>query len=151
MFLVSIFSIFTSHLTIPLLNYYNHLESGSFAFEPDLFHLFYTMLADHLFLKYHLGNFILKTWSSGMPGWLRGWVSAFGSGCDPGVPRWSPTSGFLHGACFSLCLCLCLSPSMSLMYKEIKSLKKKKQKNPWRSVALSPAYDIESRTPRKQL
>ena len=26
----------------------------------------------------------------------------------------SPTSGFLHGACFSLCLCLCLSLSLSL-------------------------------------
>ena len=28
-------------------------------------------------------------------------------GCDPGDPGSSPTSGSLHGACFSLCLCLC--------------------------------------------
>ena len=39
------------------------------------------------------------------------------SGCDPGVPGLSPTSGSLHGACFSLCLCLCLSLSVSLMNK----------------------------------
>ena len=44
-------------------------------------------------------------------------VSAFGSGCDPGVLGSSPTSGFLYGACFSLCLCLCLSLSVSLMNK----------------------------------
>ena len=31
--------------------------------------------------------------------------------CDPGVPGSSPTSGSLHGACFSVCLCLCLSLS----------------------------------------
>ena len=36
----------------------------------------------------------------------------------------SPTSGSLHGACFSLCLCLCFSLSVSLMNKEIKILKK---------------------------
>ena len=39
---------------------------------------------------------------------------AFGPGRDPGVPVSSPTSGFLHGACFSLCLCLYLSLSLSL-------------------------------------
>ena len=27
-----------------------------------------------------------------MPGWLRGWASALGSGRDPGVPGWSPAS-----------------------------------------------------------
>ena len=27
----------------------------------------------------------LKTEQRGMPGWFSGWVSAFGSGCDPGV------------------------------------------------------------------
>ena len=35
-------------------------------------------------------------------------------GCDPGVPGSSPTSGSLHGACFSLCLCLCLFLSVSM-------------------------------------
>ena len=35
-----------------------------------------------------------------------------------GVPGSSPTSGSLHGACFSLCLCLCLlSLPMSIMNK----------------------------------
>ena len=34
-------------------------------------------------------------------------------GCDPGDPGWSPTPGFLYGACFSLCLCLCLSLTLS--------------------------------------
>ena len=49
----------------------------------------------------------------GMPGWLSGCASAFGSGCDPGVSGSSPASGSLHGACFSLCLCLCLSLCVS--------------------------------------
>ena len=31
-------------------------------------------------------------------------------------PGWSPTSGSLHGACFSLCLCLCLSLSLCLSW-----------------------------------
>ena len=44
------------------------------------------------------------------------WFSTtFSSGCDPGDPGSSPTSGSLHGAYFSLCLCLCFSPSVSLM------------------------------------
>ena len=42
----------------------------------------------------------------GMPGWLSGWVSAFGSGRDPEILGSCPTSGFLLGACFSLSLCL---------------------------------------------
>ena len=45
------------------------------------------------------------------------WASAFGSGCDPMVLGSSPTSGFLRGACFSLCLCLSASFSVSLMNK----------------------------------
>ena len=49
----------------------------------------------------------------GIPGWLNGLVTAFGPGHDPGVPEWHPTSGFLYGACFSLCLCLCLSLPLS--------------------------------------
>ena len=54
-------------------------------------------------------NKILKKKKRGMPGWLSGWASAFGSGHDPRVPRLSPTPGSLCGTCFSLCLCLCLS------------------------------------------
>ena len=50
----------------------------------------------------------------GIPGWLSSLVPAFGSGCDPGDPGSSPTSGSLPEACFSLCLCLCLSLSLSL-------------------------------------
>ena len=42
---------------------------------------------------------------------------------DPGSP-WSPASGFLQRASFSLCLCLCLSLSVSHEY--IKSLKENK-------------------------
>ena len=45
------------------------------------------------------------------PGWLSGWASAFSSGNDPRALGLSPTSGFPHGACFSLSLCLCLSLS----------------------------------------
>ena len=58
--------------------------------------------------------FLLKLNFVGMPGWLSGWVSDFGSGYDPGVLGSSPTSGSRHGACFSLFLCLCLSLSPSL-------------------------------------
>ena len=43
--------------------------------------------------------------------------ATFGLGCDPGDPGSSPTSGSLHGACFSLFLCLCLSLSLSVMNK----------------------------------
>ena len=33
-------------------------------------------------------------------------TTGFTSGHDPGVLGLSPTSGSLHGACFSLCLCV---------------------------------------------
>ena len=49
---------------------------------------------------------------SGMPGWLSGWASAFGSGHDPRGLGSSPTWGTPQGACFSLCLCLYLSVSL---------------------------------------
>ena len=49
--------------------------------------------------------------------------AAYSSGRDPGDLGSSPTSGSLHGACFSLWLCLCLSLSVSLINKQIKSLK----------------------------
>ena len=43
------------------------------------------------------------------------WFStAFSPGPYPGDLGSSPTSGSLHGACFSFCLCLCLSLSLSL-------------------------------------
>ena len=38
--------------------------------------------------------------------------AAFSSGRDPRVRGSSPTSGSMHGACFSLCPCLCLSLSV---------------------------------------
>ena len=52
-------------------------------------------------------------------------MSVFGSGHDPGDPGSSPASGFLHGACFSLCLCLCPSVCVSHEFK-----KKKKTTGP---------------------
>ena len=57
-----------------------------------------------------------KNLTSGTPGCLSGWASAFGSGRDP-VRGSSPTSGSLRGACFSLCLCLCLSLCLSWINK----------------------------------
>ena len=57
-----------------------------------------------------LHNIVLRF---GTSGWLSGWASAFGSGHDPGIWGWSPTSGSLRGACFSLCLYLCLSVCVS--------------------------------------
>ena len=56
---------------------------------------------------------LVKTYSSGAPGWLSGGASAFGSGHDPGVPGSSPTSGSLAGSLLlplpvSLPLSVCL-------------------------------------------
>ena len=59
-----------------------------------------------------------------MPGWLSGWTSAFGSGLDPMVLGSSPTSGSLHGACFSFCLHLYLSLHVS--HEQINKILKKK-------------------------
>ena len=52
-------------------------------------------------------------WGIGMPGWLSGWASAFGSGCDPGVLGIESHIGSPQGTCFSLCLCLYLSLCVS--------------------------------------
>ena len=60
---------------------------------------------------FHVGFWIENT-PPGTPGWLSNWVSAFGSGHDPGVLGLSPASGCLWGVHFSLCLCLCLSVSL---------------------------------------
>ena len=75
----------------------------------------------------------------GMPGWFRGWASAFGPGCDPGVLGSSPTSGSLHGACFSLCLgpgllSLCLSWISKQNLKKKKILRTLKSSNWWSSA-----------------
>ena len=51
-------------------------------------------------------NFKIEKEREGIPGWLSGLVPDFSSGRGPGVLGWSPTSGSLHGACFSLCLSL---------------------------------------------
>ena len=65
----------------------------------------------------------------GIPGWLSSLAPAFGPGLDPGVRGSSPTSGSLHGACFSLCLCLCLS--LYVYHEKInKNIKKKKKRKP---------------------
>ena len=58
--------------------------------------------------------FYLEYTIVGMPGWLSGWVSAYGSGHDPRVLGFSPTSGFparslLLSLPMSLPLSLCLS------------------------------------------
>ena len=65
-------------------------------------------------LEVNLKDILYRSKFVGIPGWLSGLMPAFGPGCDPGVPGSSPTSGSLHGACFSLSLCLCLSLSLSL-------------------------------------
>ena len=36
---------------------------------------------------------IIEKLKMGAPGWLSGWASAFGSGCDPGVWDWVPHRG----------------------------------------------------------
>ena len=49
----------------------------------------------------------------GAPGWLSGWVFAFGSGCNTGLLESSPTWSSPQTPCFSLCLCLCLTLCVS--------------------------------------
>ena len=71
---------------------------------------------------------VIEDKSLGTPGWLSGWVPAFGPGCDPGVLGSSPTSDSLQGTCFSLCLCL-WSVSMSLLNEFFLMLKKKRNRN----------------------
>ena len=61
----------------------------------------------------------------GTPGWLSGWVSAFGSSHNPRVLGSSPTSGSPWEACFSLCLCLYLS--LHISHEKNKIFKKKKE------------------------
>ena len=58
----------------------------------------------------------MREWENGIQdNWLgaarvaQQFSTAFHLGCDPGDPGSSPTSGSLHGACFSLCLCLSYS------------------------------------------
>ena len=53
--------------------------------------------------------FYSKHFVLGAAGWLSDWASAFCSGHDSTVPGSSPTSGSLHGACFSLYLSLSVS------------------------------------------
>ena len=57
-----------------------------------------------------LGSLVLRKELKRRAARVAQWFGAtFGPGRDPGDLGSSPTSGFLHGACFSLCLCLCLS------------------------------------------
>ena len=59
------------------------------------------------------GPYLIRNTDTGIPGWLSGLASAFHLGRDPGSWGSIPTSGSLHGACFSRCLCLCLSLCVS--------------------------------------
>ena len=54
--------------------------------------------------------------------------ATFGSGRDPGVPGSSPTSGSLHGACFSLCHVSSLFVCLSWINKIKKEKKEKKER-----------------------
>ena len=47
-------------------------------------------------------NYPTKVSDLGIPGWRSDLEPAFGPGRDPGDPGSNPTSGSLHGACFSL-------------------------------------------------
>ena len=58
-------------------------------------------------------NTAFRTGRSGDPWVAQGFSACLWPRADPGDQGSSPTSGSLHGACFSLCLCLCLSLSLS--------------------------------------
>ena len=73
--------------------------------------LMWTFRLIETFLLFSYKHFI------GTPGWLSGWASAFSSRHDSGYLGSSPTLGFLHGGCFSLCLCLCLSLSLCVFHE----------------------------------
>ena len=64
-----------------------------------------------------------EIWAARVAQWFN---TVFSLGHDPGDPGWSPTSGSLHGACFSLCLYLCLSLSpLFVSHEEINKILKK--------------------------
>ena len=106
-------------MVLEFLTILTHLGSCDTTLRCDFFFnnstismLFYThqkIKSEHKALWIYL--FIKTAWEVGHLGGSVGWTSAFGSGRDPGVLGLSPTSGFLRGACISLCLCLCLSVS----------------------------------------
>ena len=81
------------------------------------FHLRHILLSPHVaelcfcVLEKSVMSLGLESSGLGVPGWLSGRASAFGSGRDPGVL--GSASGSLQGACFSLCLYLCLSSLMN--------------------------------------
>ena len=62
----------------------------------------------HCLLRKALKVFSRATWVA------QRFSATFSPGPDPGGLGSSPTSGSLHGACFSLCLCLCRSLALSL-------------------------------------
>ena len=64
-------------------------------------------ITEQLYKKEGLGAARVAQWFS----------TAFNPGPDPGDLGSSPTSGSLHGACFSLCLCLCLSLSVCVSHE----------------------------------
>ena len=90
------------------------------------------------------GKFFLKGARVRTSGRLSGWASAFGSGHDPRVPGSSPTSGSLHGACFSLGLYL-LPPSLCLSWinKILKiKIKAARIKSPLSLAPLPPGTQV---------
>ena len=114
-----------SHPGIPLLPFLwwnwvwclRALHFASFSLSSALFSLLlWVWLWGRLFYSWAT-LLIVNYMCPGIPGWLSGLVPAFSPGRDPGVPGLNPTSGSLHGTCFSLCLCLCLSLSMSIINK----------------------------------
>ena len=85
-----------------------------------------------IYSKISLQHFVgekIQLWksSTGAAPVVQRFSAACRSGRDPGDPGSSPTSGSLHGACFSLCLCLCLSLSLYVSHGEINKIFKTKQ------------------------
>ena len=98
-------------------SYFRFYLKPYLSWPPSTFLLYYFFCLDYIPLLSARTPFLISNIhlaykyliSIGAPGWLSGWVSAFGSGHDPRVPGLSPTSGSLWGACLCLSLSLCVS------------------------------------------
>ena len=84
--------------------FFVHHKKASWLLFSNVYYLYLCLSTDVQMLKEDI---------NGAPGWLSGWVSAFGTGSDSGVQDWVPHLAPLRKPASSeLSLCLCLSMSL---------------------------------------
>ena len=100
-------------------------ESSNLNSDPMQKHtVFTTFLSIFSVVVYRMYGTFKERCYIGMPGWLSGWASAFGSGRDPGVLGSSPTSGLPLDTLF---LPLPMSLPLCVSHEWINKILKKKK------------------------